>query len=169
MKFFSGFCLRGEQDFFSEWIQNSDFCIAGFSYGAIKAFEYALKCEERVDTLQIFSPAFFQDRDTKFKKLQILFFSKDQTGYIQEFISNVIYPAKDDIASYVKIDERDALVELLDYRWEKEKLELLKNRGTRIEVYLGAEDKIIHPEVVLDFFLPYSDIYYMKDVGHILR
>ncbi|WP_238593468.1 hypothetical protein [Sulfurospirillum diekertiae] len=77
MKFFSGFCLANEQELFSSYLNQSDFTVAGFSYGAIKAFEYTLTCKERIDTLQLFSPAFFEDKDAKFKKLQTLSFSKN--------------------------------------------------------------------------------------------
>lgn len=70
MKFFSGFCLANEQELFAPYLIRSDFTVAGFSYGAIKALKYAITCNERIDTLQLFSPAFFQDKDAKFKKLQ---------------------------------------------------------------------------------------------------
>ena len=63
MQFFSGFSLQNDEKFFREFIQESDFCVCGFSYGAIKAFEYTQQLLEegkRVDTLQLFSPAFFK-------------------------------------------------------------------------------------------------------------
>ena len=39
-KYFSGFSLENEEELFSKYIIENDFTISGFSYGAIKAFEY---------------------------------------------------------------------------------------------------------------------------------
>ena len=69
MKFFSGFCLEGEEKLFDDFTCKNDFCVVGFSYGAQKALEYTLTCRERVDKLQLISPAFFQNKQEKFKKL----------------------------------------------------------------------------------------------------
>lgn len=66
MRYYSGFCLQNEQELFNENIIKSDFCISGFSYGAIKAVEYALNADERIDKLQLFSPAFFNNKDDKY-------------------------------------------------------------------------------------------------------
>lgn len=63
MKFFSGFSLQNESYLFDSFIKNSDYTVCGFSYGAIKAFEYTIKQIEngnRIDTLQLLSPAFFR-------------------------------------------------------------------------------------------------------------
>ncbi|MDX1808028.1 MAG: pimelyl-ACP methyl ester esterase BioV [Sulfurospirillaceae bacterium] len=169
MKYFSGFCFQNEQSLFQEWIQNNDFSIAGFSYGAIKALEYSLSYGYRIDKLQLFSPAFFQYKDKNFTKLQMFSFKQDQEKYVQEFFSNAIFPSKIDISKFIKADTYEALSEFLDYKWEAKKLESIRKRGIKIEVYLGAKDKIMDPDKVLDFFLPYSDVYFMKDVGHILK
>lgn len=58
--YYSGFSLKNEKKIFGEYIKENDFTISGFSYGAIKAFEDVLKSDERVDLLQLFSPAFFK-------------------------------------------------------------------------------------------------------------
>ena len=65
--YFSGFSLNNEQDIFQDIINKSDFTVSGFSYGAIKAFDYVLNCNTRVDTLQLISPAFFQTKDKNTK------------------------------------------------------------------------------------------------------
>ena len=68
--FFSGFCLENEEELFSEYATPNDFTISGFSYGAIKAFEEVLNSNERVDKLQLFSPAFFQTQDKKYVRFK---------------------------------------------------------------------------------------------------
>jgi len=83
MKFFSGFCFQNEKDIFKDYIEEGDFKVAGFSYGAIKAFEYVLNSKERIDKLQLFSPAFFQSKSEKFKKLQLpVEVKKQQSDFI---------------------------------------------------------------------------------------
>ena len=66
-KYFSGFCFENESEIFDEYLEINDFTVSGFSYGAIKAFEEVLASNKRVDKLQLFSPAFFQSFDKKFK------------------------------------------------------------------------------------------------------
>ena len=62
--YFSGFSLKGEKELFKEYIIENDFTVSGFSYGAQKAVEYVLSTDNRVDLLQLFSPAFFNKKDT---------------------------------------------------------------------------------------------------------
>ena len=64
-KYFSGFCFADESELFSDYLENNEFTVCGFSYGAIKAFEEVLNSDLRVDKLQLFSPAFFQSYDEK--------------------------------------------------------------------------------------------------------
>ena len=79
MQFYSGFSLKNEAHFFDAFIKKSDYTIAGFSYGAISALNATLNAVhslERVDTLQLFSPAFFQTKNEKFKRLQTMAYKK---------------------------------------------------------------------------------------------
>jgi hypothetical protein len=69
--FYSGFSLKDDISFFKEYIKVSDFNVAGFSYGAIKALLHVRDTKQRVDTLQLFSPAFFQTKPEKFRRLQM--------------------------------------------------------------------------------------------------
>ncbi len=55
MRYFSGFSLNGEQELFRDFLVDGEFTVAGFSYGAIRAFEYALDAIERVDRLNSYS------------------------------------------------------------------------------------------------------------------
>ncbi|WP_333804254.1 pimelyl-ACP methyl ester esterase BioV [Sulfurospirillum sp.] len=169
MKFFSGFCLANEQELFTPYLKPSDFTVAGFSYGAIKALEYALTCKERIDTLQLFSPAFFQDKDAKFKKLQTLSFSKSKDTYTQNFMQNIVYPSMFDMQPFFQKGTLEELGELLNYTWDEEHLRSLQERGVNIEVYVGECDTIINAISVKDFFIPFASVYYLKRVGHILK
>ena len=169
MRFFSGFCLANEQELFTPYLNQSDFTVAGFSYGAIKALEYALTSKERIDTLQLFSPAFFQDKDAKFKKLQTLSFSKNSEAYTQNFMQNIVYPSTFNMQLFLKQGSLEELNELLNYTWDETHLQTLKERSINIEVYVSEQDAIINALHVKDFFAPFASIYYFKRVGHILK
>ena len=169
MKFFSGFCLANEQELFTPYLNQSDFTVAGFSYGAIKAFEYTFTCKERIDTLQLFSPAFFGDKDAKFKKLQTLSFSKNSDSYTQNFMQSCMYPSTFDLQPFFQKGTLEELSELLNYTWDEERLRALKERGVNIEVYVGECDTIINAISIKDFFVPFASVYYLKRVGHILK
>lgn len=169
MKYFSGFCLQDEQALFEEVLKPSNYTVAGFSYGAILAFEEALSSNKRIDTLQLISPAFFEDKETKFKKLQTLHFAKNEKAYKETFINNVASPSSCDLNPYLCDGTLEELSTLLHYVWNEEKIQALVDRGVEIEVYLGAEDKIIDAQKAREFFTPYATVYYQKSVGHILR
>ena len=168
-KYYSGFCLQNEAELFSEYIIDTQFSVAGFSYGAIKAFEDVYKTTQRVDVLQLFSPAFFQDKDKKYKRLQLMFFKKDEKNYCNEFLENIAQPSSLDTSQYFVQGSIEELDELLNYSWDEEKLQALVDRGVKIEVYLGAEDKIIDAQKAKDFFVKYATVYYIKEFGHILN
>lgn len=165
--YFSGFCLENESELFSEYIIENDFTVSGFSYGAIKAFEYALTTNNRVDKLQLFSPAFFNDKDKKYKRMQLMYFNKDSTLYCENFLENCGF-LKSNLTKYFKKGGLEELDELLNYFWDDEKLDKLIKKGTKIEVYLGGKDKIIDSEKATLFFKRYSEVYFIKARGHIL-
>lgn len=167
-RFFSGFCFKDESELFDDYIIKSDFVVSGFSYGAIKAFEEVLNSENRVDVLQLFSPAFFQTQDKKYKRMQLMFFKKDSISYCDNFLKNVVNPSNIDISNYFSMGTYEELDELLNYEWNEEKLQKLVDRGTKIEVYLGSVDKIIDSQKAKDFFINFATTYYIKDKGHIL-
>ena len=173
-KFFSGFSLQNEEELFSEYLIDNDFTVSGFSYGATKAFEYALESKKRIDTLQLFSPAFFQAQDKKFKRMQLIFFKKDKNAYCKNFLENIIYPSilnKNDsfnINNYFVEGSLKELEELLNYTWEEEKINKVLEKGINIEIYLGEKDKIIDSKAALEFFKKFSTVYFIKEKGHIL-
>lgn len=167
-KYFSGFCFFNESELFNEYLESNDFTVSGFSYGAIKAFEEVLNSKERVDKLQLFSPAFFQTFDGKFKRMQLMYFKKDADAYCKNFLQNVVSPTNQDISKYFKIGNAEELDELLNYEWIEEKLQKVLDKGTRIEVFLGAEDKIIDSIKAKEFFVKFATVYYIKEKGHLL-
>jgi len=159
--------LQGEKELFKDYSIDNDFTVSGFSYGAQKAFEYVLNTEKRVDLLQLFSPAFFNDKDKKYKRMQLIFFKKDSQNYCDNFLNNCGF-SKDIAKKYFQEGTFDELDALLYYEWDKEKLQKLVDTNVRVEVYLGSEDKIINSNIALDFFKEFSEVYYIKEKGHIL-
>jgi len=169
MHYFNGFCLYGEEELFKFWLNKSDFTVAGFSYGAIKALEYALESKKRVDRLILLSPAFFNDKDIKYKRLQLLYFNKDKNRYIENFLNNINYKSSIDIKKYLKKGSKEELEELLFYKWDINKLKALSNCGVTIEVILGEDDKIIDAKKAKEFFEDVALVYYIKGANHLLK
>jgi surfactin synthase thioesterase subunit len=168
MVYYSGFSLKEDLSFFEKYLIKSDYNVAGFSYGAIKAFEFALSCKERIDTLQLFSPAFFQTKPESFKRVQLMAYKKDQTTYLNHFIEGCFAPHKLKKTLHVSTTESE-LSELLNYEWDEQKLKNLTQNGIKIEVYLGSEDKIIDAAGAKEFFLPYSTTYLINGANHFLQ
>ncbi len=169
MKFYSGFSLANDRVLFEDFLKESDYTISGFSYGAIKAFKEALDSKSRVDTLQLFSPAFFQDKSEKFKRMQTMFFLKDQASYLANFTASCFAPSLKDPRVNIHAGSAQELDELLGFVWKADELRSLQDRGVQIEVYLGAEDKIINAEAAKAFFLPYATTYMINHAGHTLQ
>ena len=169
MIYFSGFGFQNEFELFDEYILKSDFTVVGFSYGAIKAFEEVKKRKKRVDTLQLFSPAFFQDKDEKFRRVQLLSYKKDKKRYLDNFYKAAIYPLDIEIEKYQNETTFEELDELLYYKWEEEDLKKLVQKGVKIEVFLGKLDKIVETKKAYDFFINFATIYWFNNSGHILR
>ena len=171
MQFFSGFSLQKEEHFFDELIDTSDYNICGFSYGAIKAFQHTKKLLDegkRVDRLQLFSPAFFQTKSEKFKRLQLLSFSKSQEKYLEQFIASCFSPYEKQVVQHSSATITQ-LEELLHFEWSVAELVELENKGVSIEVYLGAKDKIIDVNGAREFFLDVATVTYIKEANHFLQ
>lgn len=168
MKYFNGFSLRGEERLFSTYLDESDFTVAGFSYGAQLAFEFAYHSDQRIEKLILLSPAFFQTEKKSFVRAQLRYFEQDKKSYIQQFMTNVTYPGKLDLSPYLERGSSEALEALLSYCWDSEKIGELLERGTQIEVYLGGRDKIIKSEEAFIFFSALTTTYLIKDAGHLL-
>ena len=168
MHFFHGFALQDEEKFFEAYIDNSDFCISGFSYGAIKALQAVQLSKKRIDKLQLFSPAFFQNSDARFRRLQLMGYKKSSEQYIEKFTENCFLPHKTQALMYGE-HTMEALDELLNYVWEVDALKVLVERGIKIEVYLGSEDKISDAHSAYAFFLPFATVTLIKGANHFLQ
>ncbi|MDQ7046851.1 MAG: pimelyl-ACP methyl ester esterase BioV [Sulfurovum sp.] len=169
MKYFHGFSLENEEKLFSPYLLNSDYCVAGFSFGAQQALEYTYESTKRIDRLILLSPAFFQTQKQSFIRTQLRYFKAGEKAYVEQFISNVSTPSDIDLSSYLKVGLKEELESLLTYVWEKEKIKEIQDRGTTIEVFLGSEDKIIDAKATYDFFVPLATTYLLKNTGHLLK
>ncbi len=169
MHYFNGFSLHSEEELFNAFTIKSDLCVAGFSYGAQKAFEYVYNSKERIDRLILLSPAFFQTQKTSFTRTQLRYFEAGQEAYVKQFLENVSYPSSVDLSKYLNVGIKEDLNALLTYTWDKQKIQEVLNRGTTIEVFLGKEDKILDSQEALEFFAPLTTVYFIKNVGHLLR
>ena len=156
-----------EKELFKEYLIENDFTVSGFSYGAQKALEYTLSTNNRVDLLQLFSPAFFQDKESKYKRMQLMFFQKDRQSYCDKFLTNCGF-SKELADKYFHTGLFEELEELWNYIWEEDKLKHLIEKNIKIEVYLGSDDKIIDSAKALEFFKKFGEVYYIKNKGHIL-
>ncbi|UPT78521.1 pimelyl-ACP methyl ester esterase BioV [Sulfurovum sp. XGS-02] len=169
MKYFNGFSLQNEKELFTPYLIQSEYCVAGFSYGAQQAFEYVYHTKERIDRLILLSPAFFQTEKPSFIRTQLRYFEAGQEAYVKQFLSNAAYPSSLNLSEYLNVGTKEELESLLSYTWEKNKIQELLDRGTTIEVFLGENDKIIDAQKVFEFFKPLTTTYFMKRVGHILK
>lgn len=169
MIFYSGFSLKNEESFFDSYIQKSDYTVAGFSYGAIKAALFTSNAHHRIDTLQLFSPAFFQTKNDPFKKLQLKGFVRSPQAYREQFLMSCFapYPAIDVELNYE--DNEENLKELLYFEWSSKLMNSIISKGIVIEVYLGLEDRIIDPLGAREFFLPYATVTSVRTGNHFLQ
>lgn len=165
--YFSGFSLKNEKELFSNYLINNDFTVSGFSFGAEKAVEYVLNTKNRIDTLELFSPSYFNDKDRKYKRMQVMYFKKDSQVYCDNFLENCGLN-QGEINKYFKIGTSDELEDLLNYDWSDKKLQSIVERKINIEVYLGVEDKIINSNSACEFFRKFGEVYYIKGKGHTL-
>ncbi len=172
MLFFSGFGFRNEKALFRDYLKVGDFTIAGFSYGAQRALEEAKKRVqkgERVESLQLFSPAYFNELPKPIKLKELQNFTKNGELYMRFFYKKAAYPWEGNLEPFKKEPSLGELKALLFYEWKSNDLQLLKDAGVDIEVYLGSMDKIVDSERAKEFFKPFAIIYTIKDAGHLLR
>lgn len=167
--YFSGFCLKNEELLFEPLLEFNDYTVAGFSYGAQKALEYALTCSTRIDKVILLSPAFFQSSSPSFIRTQERYFDTNRDKYMEQFYLNVSYPADPNIIiNYKSMGTLEELKDLLTYVWDIEKIRILKSSGVDIEVYVGGMDKIIDTEKCIEFFLEICTMNVIKNAGHLL-
>ena len=171
MIFFSGFSLKNEENLFSDYIDGSEYSICGFSYGAISALHRCVDMidkSQRVDKLVLLSPAFFQTKDEKFKRLQLMSYKKSTLQYIKDFRRACFSPYPEKKLESVETDISE-LKELLEYEWSLKMLQKVVESGVVIEVYLGSKDAIIDVEGARELFLKVATLTYIKDANHFLQ
>lgn len=168
MIYFNGFALKGEEKFFEEYTINSELSVVGFSYGALRAFEYAYSSSSRIDRLILLSPAFFQNHRKSFIRTQLRYFKADQESYTKQFLENVSYPSDIRLNEYLADGTYDELETLLSYVWDREKILELVERGVTVEVFIGGEDKIVDSQKSFEFFSELVTTYLVKEKGHLL-
>jgi len=171
MQFYNGFSLTNGEHFFEAFLDTSDFCVAGFSYGGIKAIQEVQKRLEnnlRVDTLQLLSPAFFQTKSEKFKRLQLMGYTRNSELYLKQFIELCFAPHVQKSVQHATTTKEE-LEELLYYEWDINTLQKIKQAGVMIEVYLGGEDKIIDANGAKEFFQEVATVTFIKEANHFLQ
>ncbi|WP_456479366.1 pimelyl-ACP methyl ester esterase BioV [Nautilia sp.] len=152
--------MKNEQELFEGYIENGEFVVAGFSYGAQKAVEYVLNTKKRVDKLQLLSPAFF-DYGRKIIDMNIKAFKKNRNAYIENFFKKAGFFNE---KYYGDCSERD-LYSLFTFEWE-----IIKRiNNVKIEIFLGEFDKIIALKKAEGFFKNYGNVYLIKKANHFLR
>ncbi len=130
---------------------------------------YASESNKRIDTLQLFSPAFFQTKKESFKRLQLTGFSRVQQGYIDNFLATCFAPLG---VQEIEIDPKaseDELRELLYFEWTDGLMKSIVSKGIRIEVYLGLEDRVIDVIAAREFFLPFATVISIRAGNHFLQ
>jgi len=136
----------------------------------VKAVEHVYAESGRVERLILLSPAYFAGCTKAFTKAQMLYFRKDSSSYMERFLENAAYPAEKGVLDRFRGDATlSELEELLLYPWSEGKLREIERRGTIIETYLGAEDRIVDAKAAHDFFKNFGESYLFKEYGHILR
>jgi pimeloyl-ACP methyl ester carboxylesterase len=168
LKFFSGFCVEGESELFSDFIQPKVEAIVGFSYGAIGAFEYAMQRKEFFKKLILLSPAYYAHTSEEFKTQQLSAFKVDPDLYKIKLLKKSGLNEADG-QKYGKEGTKDELEKLLYYTWPTEGFEKLKKNGVEIEVFIGANDRVVDPNVSMEFFKQHATVYFIKDKNHFLR
>ncbi|MDP3290434.1 MAG: alpha/beta hydrolase, partial [Sulfuricurvum sp.] len=120
------------------------------------------------DTLQLFSPAFFQTKKESFRRLQMGGYIKDAERYLENFLTSCFAPSP---VAPISLGSNDAesLQELLYYEWTPELLEAIRTKGIQIEVYLGLDDQVIDVVGAREFFLPYATVISIRRGNHFLQ
>lgn len=169
VKFFSGFGFQNEQELFNDFLPKGEYVVAGFSYGAIKAFEYVLNNKNRIDRLILLSPAFFQNTSDAFKRTQMRYFNSNKDEYMKNFIHNVCLPNNYiSLQRYICEGEASQLNALLSYKWKVEDIKNIIDKNVKIEVFFGEMDNIIDTKIANDFFSKLTTTYFIKKAGHLL-
>ncbi len=170
MRFFSGFGFVNESVLFEEWLLKGAYDVSGFSMGAIKAIEYAYNevlQQRRINSLLLFSPCMLAHKSLAFKRLQLSSFQKDPQNYMDNFYQAVGLNVR--LERFKKRGSLEELEFLLNYKYSDHTIRILLEKGVKIEVFIGLEDKIIDIQALLEFFMPLVQVWQFKGHNHLLQ
>ncbi|WP_033618234.1 pimelyl-ACP methyl ester esterase BioV [Helicobacter pylori] len=170
MRFFSGFGFVNESVLFEEWLLKGAYDVSGFSMGAIKAIEYAYNevlQQRRINSLLLFSPCMLAHKSLAFKRLQLSSFQKDPQNYMDNFYQAVGLNVR--LERFKKRGSLEELEFLLNYKYSDHIIRILLEKGVKIEVFIGLEDKIIDIQALLEFFMPLVQVWQFKGHNHLLQ
>jgi len=165
--FYSGFCLNGEEGLFDEFLPSFGEYVAGFSYGSIAALRFAAQNKE-VTKLILLSPAYYTHKSADFKEAQIAAFEADPALYRLKLLKKSGL-REEEGKRYGALGTSAQLRELLYFDWSASEIVSLFERGVKIEVFIGGNDRVVEPEASAEFFRRYATVYYLKNKNHILR
>lgn len=174
MRFFSGFGFKDDVRLFSELLREfhykcDDYTICGFSKGAQEALDFTLNAQTRINRLILLSPAFFHDKDSAFKSMQIRQFTKNKNIYMNKFYKNVGIESDSIFLRDIKELDSMQLEECLDYTFSDSSLQALQKKGIEIVIFLGENDKIIDAKIAYHFFSNFGIVYFLKNANHLLK
>lgn len=165
--FYSGFCLSGEEGLFDSYLPAFGDFVAGFSYGSIKAVKHALE-NESVKNLLLLSPAYYSHKTDDFRDTQIAAFEADPELYKLKLLKKSGLKEEEG-QRYGKDGTIAELKELLYFDWDCAGLDALRQRGVRVEVFIGSADRVVESIPSQDFFAEYAKVYLLEGKNHILR
>jgi len=165
--FYSGFCLHGEERLFDSYLPAFGDFMAGFSYGSIDATKRAIE-DKSVKSLILLSPAYYSHKDEEFKKAQLCAFEADPALYKLKLLKKSGLKEEEG-ELYGRDGTADELKDLLFFDWSSVGLSELADRGVRIEVFIGSNDRVVEPEASAEFFGQFAKIYMLENKNHILR
>ncbi len=84
---------------------------------------------------------------------------------MKQFYENI---TDQNIDKYKTIGTKEQLNKLLNYQWNINQLDVLTDKGTNIEIFLGLDDTISPNDDVITFFKNFATIYQYKNKGHML-
>ncbi|WP_121021197.1 pimelyl-ACP methyl ester esterase BioV [Helicobacter vulpis] len=174
--YFSGFGFSNE-DWLFAWLleKGTRYDVAGFSYGATRALEFAyhqVKQGRRVQNLMLIAPCMLAHKSQAFKNLQLKAYQQDPHAYMRAFFEKIGWSAllqqDPSLARFTHLGSLQDLQILLNYAYAPEKLEFLCAKGVRLEVFIGLEDAIMDAQALRSFFKNYGCVWCFKGANHLL-
>jgi hypothetical protein len=161
--FFSGFCLHGEKELFENFLEETPFTWAGFSFGAQQLWEKLRHWSGgRIQKIILLSPAYFGSKPEKWVQLNLAGFQRNREKYIRNFLQKGGLPDwkyLDPTCTYSQLEKG------LNFQWEPIPPILKK---VECHIYLGEADKIVDLEGAYSFFKKVGIVHLLKHHTHFL-